>query len=166
MVIFVVALAASAFVAGTWIAPLLIEADHPAGRWLHWVYSPLCHQQPDRSLEVASGHQAVCARCAGLYVGGALGLLVGAVLLGAVSSRLRPIMLLVVAAPTALDALLPWLGLPGLPNTPRLLLALPAGLMAGLFLALGIADIASSKSSDRYGSRAPALDATLEVPNG
>jgi uncharacterized membrane protein len=166
LAILVVALAAAAFVAGTWITPLLIEADHPAGSWLHWAYSPLCHQQPDRSLVVVSGQQSVCARCAGLYVGGVLGLLAGALLLGALGSRLRPILFFAATAPTAVDALLPWIGLPGLPNVPRLLLAIPAGLAAGLFLALGIADLASSKSSDRLIPRALATDTTLEVLDG
>ena len=53
------------------------------------------------------------------------------------------------AAPTVIDALLAWTGLPALPNLPRLLLALPAGVMAALFLAAGIADLFSSAERPR-----------------
>ncbi len=119
-------------------------------------YSPLCHQLPERSLAVGGVLQAVCARCAGLYLGGVLGLLAATWLLPRGRGRVRPRLLLLVAAPTLLDVLLPWLGLPGLPNVPRLLVALPLGAIAGLLLATGIADLFS----------APRAVESLEVTHG
>jgi hypothetical protein len=53
----------------------------------------------------------------------------------------RPFWLAVAVAPTIVDAVLPWFGLPALSNVPRLLLAVPAGLLAGIFLAIGIYDL-------------------------
>ena len=57
-------------------------------------------------------------------------------------------------APTLVDVLLPWIGVTGLPNLPRLLVAIPTGVVAALFLATGIADLFSSDSnplrSDTY----------------
>jgi hypothetical protein len=58
------------------------------------------------------------------------------------TTRRKPRLHWVIAAagPTVVDIALPWLGLPGLPNLPRLAAALPAGLAAGALLSLGIAD--------------------------
>jgi uncharacterized membrane protein len=135
---------ALAFVAGTVVAPLLTAAGHAAGPWLHVLYSPLCHQMPERSLSAAGVPQPVCARCEGLYAGGVLGLLAALVLVVGPARGRVPIhaaWLLVAATPTAVDFALPWVGLPGLTNVPRLLLAVPAGFTAALFLSIGIADL-------------------------
>ena len=66
-----VPLAAGAAVvcAGVVAAPL---AHSP---WLYFAFSFVCHQQPERSLWVAGLPLAVCARCAGIYLGALLGLL-------------------------------------------------------------------------------------------
>lgn len=148
---------ALAFTAGTFLAPLLIGADGPWGGLLRLAYAPVCHQQPERSLAVGDGYQAVCARCSGLYLGGAAGLFVGALFLVGRRSAPRPIWLAVVAFPTLVDALLPWVGLPGLPNPLRLLLAWPVGFVAALFVARGIEEIAGSRPG-RPGSGARSRD--------
>jgi uncharacterized membrane protein len=130
-----VAVLALAFTAGTW------------SRWgsvLRFVYAPVCHQSPERSLSVGDAVQAVCARCSGLYLGGVVGLAAGAVLLAGTGRRPRPLWLALALAPTALDALLPWVGLPQLDNLPRLALAVPAGAVAALFLTVGVADLFAS----------------------
>ena len=148
LAVLAVALAGLAFLAGTVLAPVLEDAGRPAGGWLRILYAPACHQLPERSIAVGGGTQAVCARCSGLYVGGVAGLLAGVVLAGT-GRRPRPCWLALAVAPTVLDALLPWIGLAGLPNVPRLLLAVPAGAMAALFLAAGIAEIAGSRPRRR-----------------
>ena len=86
---------------------------------------------PERSLAVGNGYQAVCARCAGLYAGGVAGLFLGAWLVVG-RRRLAPALFWVGILPTVIDAVLPWIGLPGLPNVPRLLLAVPPPLPAPL----------------------------------
>lgn len=133
------------FVSGVFAAPLLEAANVTAGGLLRLAYSPLCHQIPARSLELAGHSTAVCARCAGLYVGGLAGLVIGAVL--GVGSRRgpRPAWLALAAAPTLADALLAWFGIGGLSNGPRLVLALPPGLLAGVFLSIGIHDLFVSR---------------------
>ena len=50
-------------------APLLREPV------LYFLFSFVCHQQPERSLWLAGAPMAVCARCAGIYFGALLGLL-------------------------------------------------------------------------------------------
>ncbi len=142
-------LLAAAFVAGTYAVPLLHDAGSPWAGRLHWAYGPLCHQLPERSIAVGAGVQAVCSRCSGLYLGGLAALAFGGFALSGLARRIRPIWLLWALAPTAVDALLPWIGIPGLPNLPRLLLALPAGFVAGLFLAAGVGELVSRSRNER-----------------
>jgi hypothetical protein len=55
--------------------------------------------------------------------------------------RPRPVWLAWAAAPSIIDATLPWIGCPGLPNAPRLLLALAPGAVAGWFLSVALAEL-------------------------
>jgi len=102
--------------------------------------------------EIGQGVQAVCTRCSGLYWGGLAGLLAGALIVGR-RLRPRPTWLALALAPTVVDALLPWVGLPQLGPLARHLLAWPAGFMVGLILAAGIAELAISLRSERARSR-------------
>lgn len=135
------ALLAALFVCGTWLAPLLQSTEGQAGKWLRLVYAPVCHQNPERCFVVFGAAQAVCTRCAGLYAGGVAGLFCAAWWVVARRRQPHRIWLALAVAPTVIDALLPWIGLPNLSNLPRHLLALPAGFVAGLFLAVGLADL-------------------------
>lgn len=143
-----IALLALLFASGVVVAPSLQNAGRPSGLLLRLGYSPLCHQLPERSLHLEGSPFAVCARCTGLYAGGVIGLLFGGLLLVGRPGGPRPAWLAWVVAANAVDAALPWIGLPGLPNLPRLLLALPAGFVAGLLLTRGIEDLLSSDRSD------------------
>jgi hypothetical protein len=55
--------------------------------------------------------------------------------------RPRPLWLAVAAAPTLVDVALNLLGGAALANVPRFLVAAPAGLVLGLYLAEGISDV-------------------------
>jgi len=156
--------AATSIVLGIWVAPA-IEATRPAASgWLRWLYSPLCHQLAARSLEWLGQPLAVCARCSALYGGALIGLLVGTVL-ALRAWRPRPVWLLYAALPTAVDALLPWIGLPALSNVPRGWVALPAGLAAGLFLAVGLVEIVFNAPLIVTG-KSRSIPASLEVMDG
>jgi hypothetical protein len=80
-----------------------------------------------------------------LYLGGALALLLAA-FSGAVP-RLRPRLrwLALAVAPTALDALIGLACGAGLADVPRLVISIPAGFVAGLYLAVGVADLGGSR---------------------
>ena len=143
------ALAALLFVGGTYLAPLLESAGQGGAGLARLFYSPVCHQIPERSFAVCGGAQAVCARCAGLYWGGVAGLFAAAWLVVGRDRRLHPAWLVGALAPTLVDAALPWVGLQGLSALPRHLLAWPLGFVAGLFLAVGVADLALSLKSER-----------------
>ena len=135
------AVAALAFLIATLLPALLDGVGAPGGSALRSALHPLCHQFPSRSLTWWGQPLAVCARCEGLYLGGALALLFAAIRRETprVPAGLR--WLALAAAPTALDALVVFSGGAGLPNAPRLLISVPAGFAAGLYLAAGLADL-------------------------
>jgi uncharacterized membrane protein len=161
------ALAALLFVAGTYLAPLLEGAGLPGVGLARAAYAPACHQDPDRSFAIGGGAQSVCARCAGLYWGGVAGLFGAAWLVVGRRGRPRPAWLFWAAVPTFVDAVLPWIGLTGLSALPRHLLAWPLGFVAGLFLAVGVADLALSlKSESVRGAGSLRVNSLLEGSDG
>ena len=134
------ALFALLYTAGIFL-PVLLQRGAPATDWVRLAYSPMCHQLPGRSLHVDGVLLAVCSRCTGLYLGGAAGLSLAAWFVVGGRNRPRGIVFLLAVAPTIVDAVLPWIGLRGLTDLPRMLLAIPAGFVAAWFLAVGIADL-------------------------
>ncbi len=119
--------------------PVAEVGGFPAAPWYRLALRPACHQISDRCLDLGSGPLAVCARCAGLYGGGFLGLLVTAV----GGRRFRPGWKIVVlaTAPSIIDFVLGQVGLPSLSNWPRFCLALAPGFFLGLLLADAISTL-------------------------
>jgi len=130
---------AGLWTAGVVLAPWLTAHDLVLGHWLRWLYRPGCHQISDRCLDLGFGPLAVCARCAGLYLGGTLALLWTTARNH--PCRPRPLWLAVVAAPTIVDFAAGQLGLPSLGNWARFTVALPMGLLAGLYLGDALIEI-------------------------
>ena len=130
---------AGLWTAGVVLAPWLAAHDSILGGWLHLLYRPGCHQIADRCLDLGFGPMAVCARCAGLYLGGLIALLW--TLGWNRPSRPRPLWLVAVAVPTAIDFAAGQLGLPSLGNWMRFAVALPLGLLAGLYLGDALLEI-------------------------
>jgi uncharacterized membrane protein len=99
-------------------APLLRARGYAvASALLYSVFAPLCHQQPERSFYLAGYPLAVCARCFGIYAGGALCLLLYPLVRSLADATSVPARawLVVAALPTAVDFTL---GITGLwPNT-------------------------------------------------
>ncbi len=139
-----VTVCALVWTAGVVAVPWLASHDSIFAPVLRLVYKPGCHQLPERCLDLGFGPMAVCARCMGLYIGGCLGLLWTT--LRNRSSRPRPLWLAVVAAPTVLDFVAGQIGLPSLGNWPRFALAIPLGLLAGLYLGDGLLEIVRQNS--------------------
>jgi uncharacterized membrane protein len=135
-----VLLLATVWTAGIFVVPWLVGATGAETGFLRLLYQPVCHQLAERSLQVAGESTAVCSRCTGLYLGGALGLLVMAVTMTPLrGSRLT--WLLAASAPTLIDVGARVAGLPGLPDVPRLLVALPAGAVLGMLLGEALSDL-------------------------
>lgn len=130
---------AATWTAGTVLVPWLASHDWALGSWLRLVYRPGCHQIADRCLDLGFGPLAVCARCFGLYVGGTAGL--AWTLARNRTARPRPLWLLIASVPSILDWAFGILGLPQAGNWVRWTLALPPGLLAGLFLGDALIEI-------------------------
>ena len=69
----VIRLKLAALVAALSIAAVLASLSRSP--WLYFAFSFVCHQQPERSLWVSGMPLAICARCAGIYLGVLVGLL-------------------------------------------------------------------------------------------
>lgn len=117
-------------------APLLASAADALVAALYVAGSLICHQRPERSFHIAASQLPVCARCLGLYVGGAAGLLIWVM-----ASRRRQVAwprsvaLTTLAAstlPTAATIASAWLGLGEPSNAWRAALALPLGAAGGI----------------------------------
>ena len=79
----------------------------PVSDFSYDCFASLCHQLPERSIQVWGSPLAVCARCSGLYFGFWIGLLMFPSL-KTLSRKLlaRPRLLLLFALPMAIDLLL------------------------------------------------------------
>ena len=126
-----------ATLASAWL--LLITAAPvlwvPLAGVLYAAGSLICHQLPDRSFHLQGSQLPVCARCFGLYAGGALGCISGAAAFGrrALGWQRLPLMQVnwmataAAAIPTLVTFSLEWgLGWP-VSNTVRAVAAFPLG---------------------------------------
>jgi len=122
-----------------WIAVLLLVPAAAAGSaglpllihdLLYQAAGRICHQQPERSFHIGGLQLVVCARCLGLYLGGAAGALAAWTQGLSAPSRSRRA-LLVAAVPTALTVALEGVGLWLPSNLIRFVSALPLGSAAG-----------------------------------
>lgn len=153
LVLVLVTAIAGLWTAGIVVAPWLIAHDVIAGHWLRWFYRPACHQISDRCLDLGFGPMAVCARCAGLYLGGTLALLW--ITIRDRSCRPRPRWLAVVAAPTILDFVAGQVGLPSFGNWARFAVAMPLGFLAGIYLGDALFEIVRHNSSQENREKEP-----------
>jgi uncharacterized membrane protein len=106
---------AAALPAAAWVAtrPHLGGAAYAAAAVIYTIGRFVCHQRPERSFHLWGAPLPVCARCAGIYAGAALGALIFAVR-GALSARgswdagrLRRV-LIASAVPTLATVLVEW----------------------------------------------------------
>jgi uncharacterized membrane protein len=139
LVVGIVAGIAALWTGGVVLAPWLTAHGWVLGGWLRLLYRPGCHQIAGRCLDLGFGPLAVCARCAGLYIGGTIALI--STLVWNRPTRPRPLWLAVVAAPTVVDFVVGQLGLPSLGNWTRFAIACPLGFFAGLYLGDALIEI-------------------------
>ena len=88
-------------------------------------FSIVCHQDPARSFWLAGAPVAVCVRCLGIYLGGAIGACIR------VSRRMAFRMFVMLGMLNILDVAAEWVGLHGNLPLPRFALGLALGLAAG-----------------------------------
>ena len=109
---------------------------------LYAIGGVVCHQRPDRSFFI-DGHQLpICARCTGLYVSGAIGVVGWWTMKMArrwrpspIDSRLAVRLLLIAAIPTGVSLAGAAIGWWDGSNLSRAVLAIPLGASAGAIAA-------------------------------
>lgn len=121
----------------------------PAAGVMYAVGSFICHQIPDRSFHLQGVQLPVCARCLGLYSGGAFGSVIGASAIVRRRSRqgqplaraLRWRWTAAAAIPTLVTIVLEWgFGWP-MSNTVRALAALPFGVAVAFVVVRAVATV-------------------------
>jgi len=134
----VAALLSTAWLLAILTAPLLPTALSAA---IYSVGSLVCHQLPERSFHLGAFQLPVCARCAGIYGGAAMGAFGAVVMrLAAVPSRARQALVLA-ALPTAITVALDSAGLWPTNNIVRAAAGIPLGLVVALVVTSALATI-------------------------
>jgi uncharacterized membrane protein len=160
----IVALWTMVAIAWGWVA-LLVWAPRAGGaaerstgagaRLVYLAGGVLCHQRPERSFASHGVPLPVCARCTGLYVGGAVGCLLAA--LWRPSRVSTPAAyrraLLAAAVPTIATVAIEWTGAAAMENTLRALAALPVATVAGWMLGVAVVAPGAHGQSDRHAER-------------
>jgi len=119
---------ATVFCAALSVPYLSSRADFFVALPLRHAFSLVCHQLPDRSFGIFGAPIAVCARCLGIYLGSALGLLLRT------SRRIALHLLLAAVALNALDWLAEAARLYSNWLTARFVLGLALGAVATLLI--------------------------------
>jgi hypothetical protein len=123
-------------------APSLASLPNSGGVYLsasaYWIGALVCHQRPDRSFHLADGQLPVCARCTGLYLSAAVGVVFA--WCRAAPRRALPFAawrrrLLLAALPTAATLVVEWWWPAMTSPLARALAAIPLGAVAGALLA-------------------------------
>ena len=109
--------------------PYLLTRGYPAIAFpLQHAFSLVCHQQPERCFWIFGAPVAVCARCLGIYLGAAIGLLLRT------SRRIALQLLVAAAALNLLDGITEFAGLHGNWMTARFVLGVALGAAGGVLV--------------------------------
>jgi len=124
------------------LAPWLAgRAADGASRVIYAVFSPVCHQIPERCFQLQGHPLAVCGRCLGIYVGFAAGLLLYPLIRGFATANLPSGRLfLLLTLPMALDAVAGILGLWASPIGVRFATGAVWGTILPFFFVAGASD--------------------------
>jgi uncharacterized membrane protein len=123
-------------------APLLARHGHPLlSAFLYLLFSPVCHQMPQRSFALQGMPWAVCHRCVGIYFGlFVASLLPSRLWISSLSTERRRKWALVATVPLLMDVIVPYMGLWTNTEKSRLMTGLIFGIMLMTFLLPGAAD--------------------------
>jgi uncharacterized membrane protein len=142
----------SFLVALVFVAPVAAASGH--NEWAEVIYRAFgifCHQRPDRSYFIEGHKLAVCSRCAGLYAGFAITLLLYPLIRSLRTAANPPRIFLILAAlPLGIDFSLTFFGMWENTHTSRLLTGALLGSVAVFYVMPGIVDLSlrSWRASD------------------
>jgi uncharacterized membrane protein len=129
-------IAASLWTAAIFFVPLAHAAVPIAATAVDMAGSFVCHQRNERSFHLHGERLAVCGRCTGLYLAGAIGALVAWFGVARVPEHTRRLVVFA-ALPTATTLAIEWSGIANPGNVLRAMAAVPLGAIAGwLFVRL------------------------------
>ena len=109
--------------------PWLMARAPEIGLALQRGFSLVCHQQPERSFVLFGGSVAVCARCLGIYLGAAAGLLIR------LQRQLPKQLLIFAVAINAIDWISEFIGIHGNWMSLRFGLGFALGMAAAMLVA-------------------------------
>jgi len=117
-------------------APLLAYASHPElSNYVYYAFSTSCHQLDERSLHIFGFKFAVCARCAGVYFGALISMLIYPKFKRIDDAKMPSYRIIaLLATPLALDSLTQLLGFRESTNSLRLATGLLLGAAIPLYL--------------------------------
>lgn len=116
----------------------------------HLLFSPICHQIPERSFAVAGLAFAVCHRCTGIYIGLFAGSLLPGFLIDRFARSRRPY-LIAASLPLLFDALAPFLGLWTNTSASRSLTGLLFGMAVAALTVHGVTEFLTEAAERRRG---------------
>jgi len=124
------------------LAPYLKSRSSPWQGLFYAVFSPVCHQAPDRCFLVLGHPLAVCARCLGIYLGCLVGIGLYPWLRGFLRLELPPTRVFILLSfPIVLDTLGNFVRFWHTPNLVRFLTGLIWGPILPFYFITGIADL-------------------------
>jgi uncharacterized membrane protein len=92
------------WICAIFLAPILRSSSQSWSDFIYAVFSPVCHQIPERSFFLLGFPMAVCTRCLGIYTGCFLGMILYPVIQGFSSTATPKILLFVLmTSPIAID---------------------------------------------------------------
>jgi len=143
------------WLAAIFLAPWLAgRGSGSAARFVYAVFSPVCHQIPDRCFFLFGHPLAVCGRCLGIYAGFAAGLVLYPFVRGFARIALPAARLFVLLTlPLAFDAVAGILGLWRSPIGVRFATGLVWGTILPFYFVTGVADFFRLRK-ERAASRA------------
>jgi uncharacterized membrane protein len=143
--------------------PILVSAGCHAAAVVYFLFSPVCHQLPDRSFALLGLPLAVCHRCAGIYLGLFLGSLLNHPWMHR-SHAARRRWVLAATTPLVLDALLPFIGLWDNTGISRFATGLCFGIPIASLLVRGIAEWLNEAPWRRFALRDSSLSEASYEP--
>jgi len=143
------------WLAAIFIAPWLAGRSHGrAAAFVYAVFSPVCHQIPERCFLFHGHPLAVCGRCLGIYAGFAAGLLLYPLVRGFSTLRLPSArVFFLLSLPMALDAVGGILGLWASPIGLRFATGAVWGALLPFYFVTGVSDLVLTRRR-RLGGRA------------
>ncbi|HSL54914.1 MAG TPA: DUF2085 domain-containing protein [Pyrinomonadaceae bacterium] len=147
------------------VAPLAAAGGHNGVAFaIYRAFGTLCHQLPERSYFIDGHKFAVCSRCTGIYAGFAFTLLVYPLIRSLRDTSTPPRSLLILAAaPLAIDFSLTFFGFWENTHTSRLLTGALLGSVAVFYVMPGIVDLSLRSLTKRTNEPRP-VTFTLTSP--